>query len=125
MRKLLATTAVLEAGTGLGILALPSAVASLMLGSPLETPAAVAVARIAGVALLALGVGCWLARRDELGPAARGLVAAMALYNFGVIAVLVHAAVGMAIAGIALWPTVVAHAAMGIWCITGLRGAHP
>lgn len=125
MRKLLATTAVLEAGTGLGILALPSAVASLMLGSPLDTPAAVAVARIAGVALLALGVACWLARHDQLGPSARGLVGAMALYNAGVIAVLVHAAVGVAIAGIALWPTVVAHAAMGVWCIARLRRRHP
>ncbi len=125
MRKLLATTAVLEAGTGLGILALPSAVASLMLGSPLDTPAAVAVARIAGVALLALGVACWLARHDELGPSARGLVGAMILYNAGVIAVLVHGAVVVAMAGIALWPTVIAHAAMGVWCITRLRGTHP
>ena len=123
MRKLLATTAVLEAATGLGILALPSALASLMLGSPLGTPAAVAVARVAGVALLALGVACWLARHDDLEPAARSLVGAMALYNFGVIAVLVHEAVGVGIAGIALWPTVVVHAAMGVWCITRLRGA--
>ena len=50
---------------------------------------------------------------------------AMVLYNAGVIAVLVHEAVGVAIAGIALWPTVVAHAAMGVWCITKLRGTHP
>jgi hypothetical protein len=122
MRTLLATTAVLEAATGLGILALPSALASLMLGSPLDTPAAVAVARIAGVALLALGVACWLARHDERGSSARGLVGAMLLYNAGVIAVLVYGVVAMAIAGIALWPTVVAHAAMGVWCIVRLRG---
>src|SRR5262245_30917143 len=125
MQKLLATTAVVEAATGLGILALPSAVASLMLGSPLDGPAAVVVARIAGLALLTLGVACWLACHDERGPSARNLVGAMVLYNAGVIAVLVHAAVGVAIAGIALWPTVVAHAAMGLWCITSLRGAHP
>lgn len=122
MRKLLATTAVLEAGTGLGIVALPSAVVSLILGSPLDTPAALAVARIAGVALLALGVACWLARHDELSPSARGLVGAMVLYNTGVIALLVHEAVSVAMAGIALWPTVLAHAAMGVWCITRLRG---
>jgi hypothetical protein len=125
MRKLLVTTAVLEAATGLGILALPSAVAFVMLGSPLDTPMGVAVARIAGVALLALGVACWLARHDELGPSAKGLVGAMVLYNVGVIAVLVHEAVGVAIAGIALWPTVVVHAAMAIWCITRLRATQP
>ncbi len=121
MRRVLATTAVLEGATGLGILALPSALASLMLGSPLESPAAVAVARIAGVALLALGVACWRVRHDERGPSARGLVGAILIYNAGVIAVLVHHAVGTAMAGIALWPTVVTHAAMGVWCITKLR----
>ena len=115
----------LEAGAGLGLLAVPSAVASLMLGSSLDTPAAVAVARIAGVALLALGLACWLARHDELGPSARGLVGAMVVYNAGVIGVLVHEAVGVAKAGIALWPTVVAHAVMGAWCMTRLRGTHP
>jgi hypothetical protein len=70
------------------------------------------------VALLALGVACWLARHDERGPSAKALVGAMILYNAGVVAVLVHQAVGVAMAGIALWPTVVAHAAMGVWCIT-------
>jgi hypothetical protein len=124
MRKLLTATAVIEAGTGLGILAVPSAMASLMLGSSLDTHAAVAVARIAGVALLALGVACWLARHDELGPSTRGLVSAMVVYNAGVIGVLVHEAVGVAMAGIALWPTVVAHAAMGVWCIMRLLGSH-
>ena len=125
MRKLLATTAVLEAAAGLGLLALPSAVASLMLGSALDAPAAVAVARIAGVALLALGGACWLARHDERGPSARGLLVAMLPYNAGVIAVLVYEAVGVGMAGVALWPTVVVHAGMGMWCITRLRATHP
>jgi hypothetical protein len=124
MRTLLATTAVLEAVPGLGLVALPSAVASLMLGAPLEAPAAVAVARIAGLALLTLGVACWLARHDDRSPSAKGLVGAMVLYNVGVIAVLVYCAVGAETAGIALWPTVAAHAALGLWCIARLRGAH-
>lgn len=121
MGKLLATTAVLEAATGLGILALRSAVAPLILGSPIDTTVAFALARVAGVAILALGVACWLARHDALAPSARGLVGAMGLYNAGVIVVLVYGAVGVGVAGIALWPTVVAHAAMAIWCMTSLR----
>jgi hypothetical protein len=124
MGKLLATTAVFEAATGLGILALPSAVPSLILGSPPDTAVSFALARVAGVALLALGVACWLPRHDELAPSARGLVGAMGLYNAGVPAVLVDGAVGVGVAGIALWPTVVAHAATGIWCITSLRAKH-
>lgn len=124
MGKLLATTAVLEGATGLGILALPSAVASFILGSPLDTAVAFALARIAGVAILALGVACWLAPHGELSPSARGLVGAMGLYNAGVIAVLVYEAVSVGVAGIALWPTVLAHAAMGVWCIRSFRPRH-
>jgi hypothetical protein len=124
MAKLVTTTALLEGATGLGILALPSAVTSLILGSPLDTAVALALARIAGVAILALGVACWLVPHDQLAPSTKGLVCAMSLYNAGVIAVLVYGAASAGVAGIALWPTVVAHAVMGVWCIRSLRAGH-
>jgi len=53
MKNLLTLTAVLEAGTGLGLVAFPSLVATLLLGSSLDDPVALTVARVAGVALLA------------------------------------------------------------------------
>ena len=58
MKKVLATTAVLETATGLAMVALSSLVASLILGSSLDTAVVLAIARVAGVALLALGVAC-------------------------------------------------------------------
>jgi hypothetical protein len=125
MEKLLTTTAVAEAATGLAMLTSPSLVASLILGSPLDTAVALAVARVAGVALLALGVACWLARHDGRTRAARGLVGAMVLYNAGICAVLVYGAVGVGVSGIALWPTVMVHSALGVWCITRLRARLP
>jgi hypothetical protein len=124
MKKVLITTAILEAATGLAMLAFPSFVAFLMLGSPLNTAAALALSRIAGVALLALGVACWLARHDEQARAAKGIISAMVLYNAGVIAVLVYGALFMGVSGIALWPTVMIHATLGGWCITSLRAKH-
>jgi hypothetical protein len=125
MRAVLTVTAVLEAATGLGILALPSVVSSLILGSPFDSVAALVIARIAGVALLALGVACWMARQDEGAHAVRGLVGAMALYNVGVLALLAHAALVWGASGIALWPIVVGHAVMGSWCIVSLKARHP
>jgi hypothetical protein len=125
MRTILAVTAVVEAATGLGILALPSVVSSLILGSPLDTAVALVFARVAGVALLALGVTCWLARHDEGGRAVRGLVGAMALYNLGILVLLAHAALIWGASGIALWPVVVGHAVMGLWCIISLKARHP
>jgi len=117
MRLLLKVTALLEAATGLGLVAMPSVVVQLLLGAPLDSSAATMLGRVAGVALLALAVACWLARDDTYSPAARGLVAAMFLYNVAVAALLVFAGVGLGLRGIALWPAVILHAAMAVWCV--------
>ena len=102
VKNLLILTAVLEAGTGFALLAVPSIVAKLLLGSSLDSPAALAVARVAGVALLALGVACWLARHDGQSRAAKGLVGAMVLYNAAIATVLVYAFIGGELSGIGL-----------------------
>jgi hypothetical protein len=125
MKNLLATTAVIEVGIGLVLVVRPSPLATLLLGSSLGTPVALTVARVAGVALVALGVACWLARRDGRTGATRGLVGAMALYNAGVFTVLVYAGVGLGLPGAGLWPTVLVHAAMTVWCVTSLLRSHP
>jgi hypothetical protein len=85
MKPLLVVTAVIELGAGLALLGFPSAAVALLLGSSLAMPAAVTLRRLAGAALLALGLACWLARRDVQSRAARRLVAAMLLYNFAAV----------------------------------------
>ena len=124
MTAVLTVTAVLETATGLGILALPSVVSSLILGASLDTVAALVFARVAGVALLALGVTCWLARHDEGARAVRGLVGGMALYNVGVLALLAHAALVQGASGSALWPIVIGHAVMAFGCIVSLKARY-
>jgi hypothetical protein len=122
MKPLLIVTAVLEAGIGLGLLAVPSVVAQVLLGAPLEAPAALTVARVAGAALLALGVACWLAASDAQSCAARGVVSAVVLYNLGAAIILGAAGIQLERAGIALWPAVILHAVMTVWCVSGLLG---
>ena len=121
MSRLLKLTAIIEAGTGLGLIAVPSVVVRLLLGSPLDTSAAVMLGRVAGAALLALGVACWLARDDTQSRAARGLVVAMLIYNIAATALLAFAGIALGLHGVALWPAVILHAAMAIWCVTSLR----
>jgi len=70
--------------------------------------------------LLALGVACLLARDDTQSRAARGLVVAMLMYNIVATAVLAFAGIGLGLHGVVLWPAVVLHAAMGVWCIVCL-----
>jgi hypothetical protein len=121
MKKLLIVTAVLELGAGVALLCCPSTVVALLLGSPLDSAAAVTLGRVAGAALFTLGVACWLAHYDAQSCAARGLVSAMVLYNFGAVVILGAAGIQTRTVGVALWPAVVLHAAMTVWCITGLR----
>lgn len=80
-KSLFVVTAVIEAGAGLALMTWPSAAVMLLLGSSLDNLAGLTLGRVAGAALLALGVACWLARRDAESPSAAGLIVAMLLYN--------------------------------------------
>lgn len=123
MKKLLTVTAVVEIGAAMALLGVPSVTASLLFGATLETSAAVSLARIGGAAILALSIVCWLTR-DAQGPAARGLVTAMVLYNLAVGGVLAFAGLGDGLRGMLLWPAVAFHVAMGAWCAATLAQSH-
>ena len=120
MNRLLKLTAIIEAATGLGLIAVPTIVVRLLLDAEMSG-ATIPLGRVAGVALLALGVACWLARDDTQTRAARGLVSAMVLYNLGAVIILGSAGLRSPSVGIALWPAVILHAAMGGWCVACLR----
>jgi hypothetical protein len=117
----LTVTAFCELGAALALLALPSLAISLLLGSPMNTPGGLVIARMAGVALLSLGVVCWIARSEGGGRTLRGLVAAMLIYNLGAVLVLAHARLGFGLDGVGLWPAVLLHFALSIWCVTCLQ----
>jgi hypothetical protein len=121
MKRLLTVLAVIEGGTGLILATFPSLVSALLLGASLDTLGALTVTRVAGVALLALAMACWRARHDGQSHAARGVVGAMVLYNAGVLTILVYAGIGLGQSGIGLWPAVLVHGAMVVWCIKQLR----
>jgi Kef-type K+ transport system membrane component KefB len=120
MKTLYTVTAVIELGAGLALLCCPSATVALLVGARLEAPAALTVARAGGAGLFALGVACWLARGDTQSRAARGLISAMVLYDVATVAVLAFAGIGFGLHGVGLWPAVVLHAAMTVWCIRHL-----
>jgi hypothetical protein len=125
VNTLYTATAVIELGAGLALLCFPSVTVALLLGAPLEASAALTVARVGGTGLLTLGIACWLARGDTQSPAARGLVTAMVLYNLGAVVILGAAGIRSQPVGIALWPAVVLHAAMTVWCIVSLMSGKP
>jgi len=121
MKPLLTISAAVESATGLALLVAPSVPASLLLGSTLETAVGSTIARIAGAGLFALGIACWLGRGNAVG--ARTLVVAMLFYNTAAAAVFIHAGLGSGVSALGLWPAVVLHLTLAIWCIACLRPA--
>ncbi len=98
MRALLALAAVGEAATGIALLAVPGLVGKLLLGTELTGDAAM-VARVAGIALIGLGVACWP------GTPRLGMLA----YGTGVTAYLAYLGLSGAASGALLWPAVGLH----------------
>ncbi len=99
MNKALVFAAVSEAATGLALLIVPSLVGRLLLGEEL-TGIAVPVARVAGIALIALGVACWPGTP----------LVGMLTYSAAVMLYLAYLGLAGGLAGILLWPAVVLHA---------------
>lgn len=78
--RLLGIGALLEVPVGLALIAIPSPLASLLLGAPLSGSGLV-VARLAGGGLLALGIACWFARTTPTTQAGLGVAGAFLIYN--------------------------------------------
>ena len=98
MKKLLSLAAVAEAATGLALLTVPSLVGRLLFGAEL-TGMAVTVARVTGIALIALGVACWPGT-PMLG---------MLTYSAAVTLYLAYIGFAGGSTGPLLWPAVVLH----------------
>ena len=99
MKWVLIIAAVGEAGTGLALLIVPSLVGRLLLGEEL-TGIAIPVARVAGIALIALGIACWPGT-PRVG---------MLTYSAAVTLYLAYLGFAGGMNGILLWPAVVLHA---------------
>jgi hypothetical protein len=98
MKKVLIFAAVAEAATGVALALVPSSVGQLLLGVEFAG-IAVPVARVAGIALIGLGVACWP------GPPVVGML------TYSVLVTLYLAYLGIAggLGGVLLWPAVALH----------------
>jgi hypothetical protein len=102
MKKMLTVAAVAEVTTGMALLIVPSLVGRLLLGAEL-IGVSIPIARVTGIALIALGVGCW-----------PGSTALCGMLTYGALVTLYLAYLGVTggFTGILLWPAVVLHAAL-------------
>ena len=117
MKLLLTLTAVFEALTGIGLIVFPSMVISLLIGTLPDGALVVTLARIAGAALISLAIACWLLRNNVT---AMGIVKAMLFYNLAAAASLLYASIGDKLSGAGLWPTILLHAGLAVWCFIAI-----
>jgi hypothetical protein len=98
MKKVLVFAAVAEAATGVVALIVPSLVSRLLFGEDLAG-AGVPMARVAGIALIGLGIGLWP------WPPLVGMLIYSALVTLN----LVYVGFAGGLTGALLWPAVVLH----------------
>jgi hypothetical protein len=101
MKKPLIFAAVAESATGAALMVVPSLVVRLLLGVD-PTGVAIPIARVAGVALIALGVACWP------GPARVGML----VYSAAVTFYLLYLGIRGEWVGPLLWPAIALHAVL-------------
>jgi phosphotransferase system glucose/maltose/N-acetylglucosamine-specific IIC component len=123
LKALLIVTAIVEVVTGLALLALPALVLAFLLGIQAAQTETLFVGRVAGAALLAIGVTSALARDDAGTPAQRGVLIGILLYDVLVALLLVYAGLAVQMAGPTLWPAVVLHTLIAVWCLVCLQFA--
>jgi hypothetical protein len=104
MKKLLLITGVAEIATGLALLIVPALVGRWLFGTELAG-VAIPVARVLGIALIALGVGCLPGRSALCG---------MLTYNLLGTVYFAYLAINGMWAGPVLWPVVGLHAVFTI-----------
>jgi hypothetical protein len=120
-KALLIVTAIAEVGTGLFLLFVPEIVTSLLLGIASTSLEATLVGRVAGAALATIGLASWLARNDRCCDSQHGLMVSLLIYDVLAASLLAWSGSVLKMAGVALWPAVLIHIALGVWCAVDLR----
>lgn len=106
-------TAIIEALTGLGLLAAPALVAKILLGTELSGSLEMVLAMVAGVAICSVALLSWLARSYPVS----GLsLWPLLLYNFAVSLVLLYAVWGMGFRGMIICAVIVFHIFQSVMC---------
>lgn len=119
LRTILGFAAIVEIATGLALMIDPAIVVRLLLGAG-EASHGMTLARVAGIAMLALGVACWPGQpRAENG--AQGFLALL-IYNVLIALLLTYLSTVDHTGGVLLWPAVVLHAALALLLVFTQRG---
>lgn len=110
---ILRLTSLVEIGAGVLLLVDPSLAVRALLSADIAG-AGIILSRVAGIALLALGVACW--------PSGSPRQPIFGMLTYGILVMLYLIVVGIGgTHGILLWPAVVTHAAFDVFLLMAAR----
>jgi hypothetical protein len=110
LKNLLRISSAAEAITGFAAIIIPSRVIQLLFGVEVSGVAPT-ISRLAGIALLSLGIACWPG--EHFMPALR----AMSLYNLLVAIFFIYIGLCSSFVGILLWPAGIFHFGIAVLLI--------
>ncbi len=119
MKSLLTITAFIEVATGLALLAIPSLAVSILLGTSLTEPSGIFLGRIGGAMLISLAMACWLSRNNAQSSLV--MIKVFVLYNIAAASLLAYAGLVEHFTGLGLWPAILLHTGLLVWCVQSLR----
>ena len=104
LAKVVAFSALAEFVTGLALVISPAFVVTSLL-APVTSAPTIPVARVAGMALMALGIACWAGWNRV----AEGAFRALLTYNLLVACYLAYLGTAGHLGGVLLWPAMILH----------------
>ena len=113
MKTFLTITGLIEGTTGLALAIMPSLFVSILLGTTMADSSAILIGRLAGAALITIGIACWLSRTQMHSFI---MVKAMMVYNILSITLLIYTVLFENISGPGLWPAIMVHVVLLVWC---------
>ena len=120
-RALMVLSATIEMATGAAFLIAPGLAEQALLGQAVSG-AGIAITRVAGLALLSLGLACWPGQQDITLQAKRALL----IYNLLAALYLGYLRVAGGFESYLLWPASIFHAVLTVLlAIPNKRGARP
>lgn len=118
MKRLLTLAAAIEGATGLALMVAPPIVTQLLLGVVISG-AAIAIGRVAGASLLALGLAAWPGTAGDSVRSCRALL----VYNLLIALYLLYLGIRGEWVGSLLWPAAVLHAVLTVFLVRALLAA--
>ena len=118
MKLLLKSTSVIEGLTGLAFIFTPNVLTKLLLGLSLTEVSGLILSMVAGSALLAIAIVCWLISESTN---AMALVKGLMFYNIAAVGIVLYSSMHFSVNNIFFFTIAVFHFFYGTWCLIVIR----